>query len=441
MKTRLLLVCASLLLIISGCAGPATRVEKTERGTIARVEQNYRPKEAKPQLPVLTADSELKDFVKYAVLNSPRVEESFYQWKSAVEAINASKYPANPQLSLLDLNSVINSLMPGIMFMVPVPGKLSLSGEAASLEAGKNGHLFEEEVLKTAFRVKEVSYQFWVLEKKIKLTEEILKILQMQESISLARVKTGEASLLDPLTIQIEKEKLANMLADFKDSEKVLIAQFGAALGILQPDRIPKPSAVLPFTEEGFSEKEIWESVQARNPRLSLLRSEIEQSEVYVKLAYKEYWPDLNIGLMQSLFSEMALTRPLLSISIPWRGKVASQIAASQNVVKMTEAAFSAEELDLAAMMADGLFRWRQADREVKLYRENLLPKSRAATQIAQSGYQTGKTGLSDFLNAERTYLDFSINYLSAQGLREITLNEISLSIAGVSPEKEDLFR
>ena len=128
MKTRFLLVCASFLLIISGCAGPATRVEKTEREKIDRVEQNYRQKEAKPQLPVLTADSELKDFVKYAVLNNPRVEEAFYQWKSTVEAINASKYPANPQLSLLDLNSVINSLMPGIMFMAPVPGKLSLSG-------------------------------------------------------------------------------------------------------------------------------------------------------------------------------------------------------------------------------------------------------------------------------------------------------------------------
>ena len=118
----------------------------------------------------------------------------------------------------------------------------------------------------------------------------------------------------------------------------------------------------------------------------------------------------------------------------------ASQIAASKSAVKMTEAAFSAEELDLAARLADGLFRWRQADREVKLYREKLLPKSRAATQIAQSGYQTGKTGLADFLNAERTFLDFSVNYLSAQGLREITLNEISLSIAGVSPEKEAFF-
>jgi outer membrane protein TolC len=77
----------------------------------------------------------------------------------------------------------------------------------------------------------------------------------------------------------------------------------------------------------------------------------------------------------------------------------------------------------------------------VKLYRENLLPKSRAATQIAQSGYRTGKTSLADFLNAERTFLDFSVNYLSAQGLREITLNEISLSIAGILPEKENLFR
>ncbi|MCX5642856.1 MAG: TolC family protein [Candidatus Omnitrophica bacterium] len=441
MKTRLLLVCASFLLVISGCAGPATKVEKTERAKIARAEQNYRPKEARPQLPVLTADSELKDFVKYAVLNSPRVEEAFYQWKSTVEAINASKYPANPQLSLLDFDSVIDSLMPGVMFMVPAPGKLSLSGEAAALEAGKTGHIFEGEVLKTAFRVKELSYQSWVLKEKIKLTEEILQILRMQENVSLARVKTNEASLLDPITIQIEKEKLANMLADFKDSEKVLTAQFGAALGILQSDRIPKPMAALPFTESGFSEKEIWESVQAKNPRLALLRSTIEQSEVYVKLAYKEQWPDFNIGLMQGLFSGMALTRPLLSISIPWPGKSASQVAASKSAVKMTEAAFSAEELDLAAGLADGLFRWRQADREVKLYRENLLPKSRAATQIAQSGYRTGKTGLADFLNAERTFLDFSVNYLSAQGLREITLNEISLSIAGVSPEKEDLFR
>ncbi|MFA5393358.1 MAG: TolC family protein [Candidatus Ratteibacteria bacterium] len=440
MKTRLLLICVSLLLVISGCAGPATKVEKAEREKIARVEKQYRPKDARPQLPVLTADSELKDFVKYAVLNNPRVEEAFYQWKNAVEAINASKYPANPQLSLLDFNSVIDSLMPGIMFTIPAPGKLSLSGEAASLEAGKNSHLFEAAVFQTAFRVKEISYQFWVLEEKITLTEDILKLLQAQENVSLARVKTNESSLLDPITIQIEKEKLANMLANFKDSEKVLIAQFGAALGILQSDRIPKPPAALPFTEAGFSEKNIWESVQAKNPRLALLRNEIEQSEVYVKLAYKEQWPDFNIGLMQGLFSGMALTRPLLSISIPWPGKAASQIAASKSTVKMTEAAFSAEELDLAAGLADGLFRWRQADREVKLYRENLLPKSRAATQIAQSGYQTGKTNLADLLNAERTFLDFSVNYLSAQGLREITLNEISLSIAGVSPEKEMLF-
>lgn len=430
-----------ILILLSGCVVMPTKIEKEEKERLRKIGSFYQ-QEREIKLPVLNENSQLENFIEYALLNNPRVKASFYEWKSAVEIISTSRYLPNFKITIeSEISSRLKSLMPGLMGMFPPPGKIILQAEEFSLEARKKRYLFENEILKTVFKVKEISYYFWLLQEKIELIENVLKILDELENLSLAKLKVGQISHSDVLAIQIEKEQMKNMLIDLNDSKNVLLAQFGAILGIPVGEKIPQPPKKLPFTEISFSEEEIWKIVRQKNPRLAIMENEIKESEIFVKLAYKEYLPDFTLGLMKSYFSEMAIFKPLLTISIPWRKKVAAMIASASNSLKMSQEKFTTEELDLAVMMTDGLFRWRQANREFKLYKDNLLPKIQTTLEVNRTNYIAGLSNLTDYLITERMFLEFSFNYLSAQALREIALNEVSIIIAGILPEREAIFQ
>ncbi|MDO9555599.1 MAG: TolC family protein [Atribacterota bacterium] len=425
----------AIIIFLSGCATAPTRVEKEERAKVSQAERVYREK---VNLPELSEESSLPEFIRYALLNNPKVEAAFYRWKEAVETIAVSRYLPNPQLSFeAEISSGgLEMLEPGLMFMLPASGKIPLQAEAFSLEAKKYRHLFEDEILKAAFRLQEVVYQYWVLNEKIKSTQRVLKLIEDLEELSLANLTVGKVSLSDVLLLQIEKEEMSNRIADLKDSQKVLREQFRASLGIKPGEPVPQPPSDLVFTPEEFPEEQMWEIAQRRYPRLELMRTRIAESEVFVKMAYKEYSPDFALGLMKSFFSEMSLIKPLLSLSLPWRKKVASQIAASKAGLEGAKAELSVEELDLLVILAEASFRWRQADREFKLYKYNLLPKAEAILDLQRSSYIVGTTGLNEVLTAERMWLEFSLNYLSASGMREIALNEILICCLAKLPEE-----
>ena len=84
---------------------------------------------------------------------------------------------------------------------------------------------------------------------------------------------------------------------------------------------------------------------------------------------------------------------------------------------------------------AETAFAWREADRNVHLYNDNLLPKAKALLESALAGYTGGVSGFLDLLEAERTLLDYHVNQAMAVGQRELVLAEMSLIILGRWPE------
>ena len=71
MKTYLILI---LLVLLAGCKGTPTPGEKEARRQVQAVAGTYRPEGRKPELPVLTSQSSLSNFLTYALLNQPQVE-------------------------------------------------------------------------------------------------------------------------------------------------------------------------------------------------------------------------------------------------------------------------------------------------------------------------------------------------------------------------------
>ena len=122
MKTYTILI---LLVLLAGCKGTPTQGEKEARRQVQAVAGSYRPNGRKPELPVLTAQSSLSNYLAYALLNQPQVEAAYFDWLASVERITVERSLPDPQLTFqMDIQNVVTSIMPGLMASFPWPGKL-----------------------------------------------------------------------------------------------------------------------------------------------------------------------------------------------------------------------------------------------------------------------------------------------------------------------------
>jgi len=118
---------------IGGCTGAPTASERQARSDVDTVRSMYRPGEAKPTLPNLSKDSPLADYLRFAMLNNPRVEAEYYAWAASVERITGARSLPDPRITFeADITSVIETVMPGLMIDLPGPGKLRAAGDVAA---------------------------------------------------------------------------------------------------------------------------------------------------------------------------------------------------------------------------------------------------------------------------------------------------------------------
>src|ERR1039458_6078819 len=79
------------VLALAGCRGIPAPGEKQARHDLGAVAGQYRPGNSRPALPELTPDSSLSNFLAFALLNSPSVEATFYDWSASVENITVTR--------------------------------------------------------------------------------------------------------------------------------------------------------------------------------------------------------------------------------------------------------------------------------------------------------------------------------------------------------------
>jgi outer membrane protein TolC len=431
-----------LAIILAGCAGIPTRNERAARQDLQATEQVYRPVAPKIEPPTLTENSSLADLMQYALLSNPKVASTFYDWKAAVEEITVSRSLPDPMLNLSAeiMNGVVSALTPTLMTDPmnnwPGPGKLGLKADAAYAEAMKKRAVFENELLATALSVKRAYYELWVVDQQIYWTREILKLVGDVEQLARKQLEVGKVSQQDVLRSQIERDKLETELENLQDSRTPIVQRLKSALGLGPEQTIPEFVIRLEPTPADFTEQSLLETAFERNPQLKQMRAEVMQAISLYQLAQKANVPDFSFGLGANLKGSPVPFMPSFGISLPiWRDKVRAEIAQGNAGVGAAEARLSSEELELAVRFAETAYSWRQANRNVKLYRDRLIPKAKASLDSARAGYTGGIASFLDLLEAERALLEYHVNESAAEGQREIVLAEMSLVILGRWPE------
>ncbi len=423
--------------LFTGCAGIPIPEETAARADFAGVAVRYRPGDAKPELPELTTESRLDDYLHFAIFNHPEIEAAYYDWFASIESVSVARSAPDPRLTFsADVTEFFKPVVAGLMIDLPGPGKLRAAGQAAAAGSQERYFLFESAILRTAYAVKSAYYRLKFLEDTIAIQQQNLKLLGELEDSARQIYSTGRTTLQDVLRVQIEQDQLTNRIDNLLDSRTALRAELKAALGLDSSDE--DPPVPIQFDESGESpdEEKIFEQALQRNPAIQRMKAEVYRAGAMIKLARKAGVPDFSLGMEAGFTSGPTMLTPSASITLPvWRDKIAAQIASAQAVERAADARLSTEKILLATDLATMLFTYSESVRNVEFLENLLIPKGQQSLQAAHAGYASGKTSFLDVIDSYRQLTGFDLSLVEARTQRELALSYLSLLIAGVPPQ------
>ena len=169
-------------------------------------------------------------------------------------------------------------------------------------------------------------------------------------------------------------------------------------------------------------DEEISSWIAARNPELRALQSEVDAAQSGTERAEKDFYPDLTFGLDYIVTGDAEMSGvdgsgddtviAGLSFNLPiYRDKYRAAVRESD--AKRKSATLRRHDLlnKLQAEAAVALFRLRDAERQIDLYQDALLPKAHELLSTTQSAYSAGDATFTDLIEAQRVLLSFELSF------------------------------
>jgi outer membrane protein TolC len=116
----------------------------------------------------------------------------------------------------------------------------------------------------------------------------------------------------------------------------------------------------------------------------------------------------------------------ILGLSLPlWFWKPAAMVQEAKDEREMAQAELSAARFNTRADLTAAWSRARTAQRLLEAYRTTLLPQAEESLKVAESGYQSEKSGFLDLLDAQRSLLNFKLEYYQTMAEYEARMAEL----------------
>lgn len=307
---------------------------------------------------------------------------------------------------------------------IPWLGRLSLDKQLKRNDTDIVKALVTATHLEVIRKVKETYIEYGYLGQARKITTQILELMNYLEGIARTNYTNGKASYTDVLKIQIEIAKLENRQRSLDDSTMPVRVRLNGLLGADRNMARGQP-ATLPEISLGLMEDEIYPLARQHSPKILASRQKVTRSQTSLDIADQGFYPDLTLSVKTIFTGEAEFGDPPdsgqnpviagFSLNLPVffdrrNGAIAEQQAAvrtARNEVEQTVKTLEAE-------IESTLFRYREAERLLTLYRDNLIPKVRQELDVALEAFQGGQYSILELIDSEKSWLDFELARIRA---------------------------
>lgn len=346
--------------------------------------------------------------------------------RAAEARISEAKLPPDPQLQLGFMNRSLPGLdpMPGIgmtqlslMQMLPVAGQLRLKGSIASHRAAAADERASETEWEVRAAVAMAFYDLYATDRQLAVARETLRLLHDISSTAESMYRVGEGRQTDVLRAQVEIARMTEDTLRMTAMRESMAARLDALL-----DRSPTVpgTPVLPVFPAALPELETLQQQALEDRRM--LRAgvaEVDAATDMRRLAKREIWPDLQVGIAYAQGPSLAgmddptrserMGSLMLGASVPVfaRGRQLAMREEAAAMEQMARADLTAMRADTRGRVASAFADLERARRLQQLYRATVLPQASATVQSAFSSYRVGAVDFMTLLDNQMTVNQF----------------------------------
>jgi len=373
----------------------------------------------------------LEDAVALALAGNPSLaaRQSRAQALAAVPAqmatlpdptlsLNALSYPTD---TFSGTQEAMTQQQIGIGLTLPFPGKLDLREQAASSEAQAAGQDVAEQQLVLVRNVRTAWWSLFYLDRALDIVLHNQAWLRQLNVIAQSRYSTGQGMQSDVLLAQVELSRLLETEITLRAARRNTAARLNALLGRTAATPITLPQEVNEDLPPISDDSGLVELAQENRPLLATRRKLLEAAQARTRLAEKDYYPDLKLGVAYSFrngnnpngSARADLASITLGISLPLFADSRQDQAVAQRQAERQQQEYELQDsvLQVTAQIEQAQADYQSAREQVSLFKTGLIPQAQQTVSAMRAAYQVNRVDFLNLVRAQITLYNYETQY------------------------------
>jgi len=308
----------------------------------------------------------------------------------------------------------------------PYPGAVTVKGDLLSEDVSIKRLDFEISIRNLIMDVGQVFSRILYLDRSIRITEENKILLNQAQEVARTKYKTGIGTYTNLIKVQVELSKLEDRLITLKSQKDTTRAKINMLLN-RDPDApfangvstVTDGDTLFSYTVRLPSKKTLSKTAVLNKQEVRRVSHEIRRMALMIEMVRSMSHPDFSIG--SSYFEDRNAIRVGtdkdkgtfmpggMNKTQFWFGREDSYL----EELRLKRAGLINQMKDTVNRAVYGLeenwFSLDEAIREYGLFKDTLLPQAEQALTAVQKVYAAGELDFLNYLDAQRTWLDFSL--------------------------------
>ena len=281
------------------------------------------------------------------------------------------------------------------------------------------------------FQVKKSFTDILIAREALALAGQNLAALDEIERVQRFRAERGDISGLDLIRIEVERFAFER---DSADARQALAAAKIALRTAIGQERVAEEfdvSGELVFPEISKSKSELYRMALDSRPDLRAAEAAREKARADINLAKANAWWDVTPQIEYQRIGPDNTIGFGFSLPIKLFDRNQGEITRTQADAKRAEASREALLAQVLAEVDTASVTVTTERGKVTLLRDTYLPKIRQARETIEFAYRRGGVSLLDFLDAQRTYREKSLEYLRSLGSYTAAVYMLEAAVGG----------
>jgi cobalt-zinc-cadmium efflux system outer membrane protein len=378
-------------------------------------------------LPALAQTLGLQQAIDRALTANPEIAVADQSLRAEAGAELQSSALPNPELSFLLEGTDSASRTATLQLSQPIElgGKRQARKEARGKSRDIAGLNLENTRAGIRARTLAAFYAVLAAQDRTQLAEDLAKLAAAAQDAADRRVRAGKVAPIEVTRARVAQASVRAELVNAKSALAIARQNLAALMGDATPafERVDETGADSLHTVSFLGGLQ---DISA-TPALRAARAEVARRQALASLERARRIPDVTLSLGVKRDESLGNSQAVVGVSLPIPAFDSNRgnLIEAERRIDQARAELAALEIQTRAEMFAARQKLTSAHAQVQMFEQDVLPGAREVYDVTVKGYQLGKFGLIEVLDAQRTLFEARAQVLNARLDAQLAAAEI----------------